>query len=254
MTDDAARPRRDCPRAHLPDRFRGLHARRAGGLARAGAVVLQDLASGADSPHMAGAGVGSTLLKDLLAAGTGLPGTWKDRSGWQTQVAIPAVLEEATCEDGPICARKGDRHGNLVFRRSAQDVSPPAPIAGTVTIVEVEVQVEPDRDEIHLQGVFVHRVLPLITVALRQAGQEADTPARLSRRWLGQSPPVTPPGRSSCPCSRLPRTAPPRSWGSAPCQSPDGESCNGSSPTSLASTSTRGLVLRELQSFTADLS
>lgn len=75
------------------------------------------------------------------------------------------VLEEAIVADfGLVRARKGDRHGNLVFQRSARNFNPLAAMCGRVTIAEVEELVEPgelDPDEIHTPGVFVHRVVPL---------------------------------------------------------------------------------------------
>lgn len=75
------------------------------------------------------------------------------------------VLEESiTCDFGLVRAWKGDRHGNLVFHKSARNFNPLAAMAGSLTIAEVEVLVEAgelDADEIHLPGIYVHRVLPL---------------------------------------------------------------------------------------------
>jgi 3-oxoacid CoA-transferase len=75
------------------------------------------------------------------------------------------VLEEAiTCEYALVRAWKGDRHGNLVFRSSARNFNTVAAMAGRVTIAEVEELVEPgsiDPDDVHLPGIYVHRVLAL---------------------------------------------------------------------------------------------
>ncbi|MGJ9413236.1 CoA transferase subunit A [Aeromicrobium sp. CF4.19] len=75
------------------------------------------------------------------------------------------VLEEAIVADGALVrAWKGDRHGNLVFRRAAQNFNPLAAMCGRLTIAEVENLVEPgdlDPAEIHTPGVFVHRVVAL---------------------------------------------------------------------------------------------
>jgi 3-oxoacid CoA-transferase len=75
------------------------------------------------------------------------------------------VLEHSiTCDFGLVRAWKGDRHGNLVFRKSARNFNPLAAMAGRITIAEVEHLVEPgeiDPDQVHLPGVYVHRVLPL---------------------------------------------------------------------------------------------
>jgi 3-oxoacid CoA-transferase len=75
------------------------------------------------------------------------------------------VLEHAiTTEFALVRAWKGDRHGNLVFRKSARNFNPLAAMAANVTIAEVEQLVEPGEltpDEVHLPGIYVHRVLAL---------------------------------------------------------------------------------------------
>lgn len=73
------------------------------------------------------------------------------------------VLEQAIVTDFALVhAWKGDRHGNLVYRRSARNFNPPAAAAGRVTIAQVEELVEPgelDPDEIHTPGIHVQRVV-----------------------------------------------------------------------------------------------
>ncbi|PKY69580.1 succinyl-CoA--3-ketoacid-CoA transferase [Brevibacterium ravenspurgense] len=75
------------------------------------------------------------------------------------------VLEESLpCDFALVRAAKGDRHGNLVFNKSAQNFNPPAAQAGRITIAEVEELVEPgeiDPADVHLPGVYVHRVVKL---------------------------------------------------------------------------------------------
>ncbi|MER6942322.1 CoA-transferase, partial [Nocardioides sp. NPDC000441] len=75
------------------------------------------------------------------------------------------VLEEAIVADfGIVRAWKGDRHGNLVFKDSARNFNPLAAMAGQITIAEVEELVEPGEippNDVHLPGVYVHRVVPL---------------------------------------------------------------------------------------------
>ncbi|MFJ3952410.1 CoA transferase subunit A [Streptomyces sp. Je 1-4] len=77
----------------------------------------------------------------------------------------PYVLERGITTDFALVrAAKGDRHGNLVFHRSARNFNPLAAMAGRVTAAEVEELVEPGAlspDEVHLPGVFVQRVIPL---------------------------------------------------------------------------------------------
>jgi 3-oxoacid CoA-transferase subunit A len=61
-------------------------------------------------------------------------------------------------------ARKGDRHGNLVYRDSARNFNPLAAMCGRVTIAEVEELVEPgelDPNDVHTPGVYVQRVVAL---------------------------------------------------------------------------------------------
>ncbi|BBH18557.1 succinyl-CoA--3-ketoacid-CoA transferase [Nocardioides baekrokdamisoli] len=137
-----------------------------------------------------------TLAERLRAGGSGLAGFFT-RTGVGTQVAeggLPwrydsdgnvvlssppkqsqvfetvdgpgeFILETAIVADfGLVRAWKGDRHGNLVYRRAARNFNPLAAMAGRVTIAEVEHLVEPgelDPDLIHTPGAFVQRVVPL---------------------------------------------------------------------------------------------
>jgi 3-oxoacid CoA-transferase subunit A len=75
------------------------------------------------------------------------------------------ILERAIVTDfGLVRAWKGDRHGNLVFRKSSRNFNPLAAMAGRITVAEVEELVEPgelDPDMVHLPGIYVHRVLAL---------------------------------------------------------------------------------------------
>ena len=133
-----------------------------------------------------------TLAERLRAGGAGIPafftatgvGTqvaegglpWRYGSNGNVLVSSPRkevrtfseqryVLEEAIiCDFGLVRAWKGDRHGNLVYRRAARNFNPLAAMSGRVTIAEVEHLVDPgelDPDHIHTPGVFVQRVVPL---------------------------------------------------------------------------------------------
>ncbi len=137
-----------------------------------------------------------TLAERLRAGGSGIPGfytmtgagtqvaegglPWRYDSSGGVAVASPPkdtrvfssggqereyVLEEAIITDFALVrAWKGDRHGNLVFRDSARNFNPLCAMAGRVTIAEVEELVEPgdlDPNNVHVPGVFVHRVVPL---------------------------------------------------------------------------------------------
>ena len=59
-------------------------------------------------------------------------------------------------------AWKGDKPGNLIFRMTARNFNPNVAMAGKITIVEVEELVETgelDPDQVHLPGIFVHRIV-----------------------------------------------------------------------------------------------
>ena len=58
-------------------------------------------------------------------------------------------------------AWKGDHYGNLVFRKTTRNFSTSMAKAGTTTIAEVEELVpvgQLDPDEIHVAGIYVHRI------------------------------------------------------------------------------------------------
>jgi 3-oxoacid CoA-transferase subunit A len=72
------------------------------------------------------------------------------------------LMEHALYADFAIVkAWKGDKLGNLVFRKTTRNFSTSMAKAGKITIVEVEELVEPgmlDPDNIHVAGVYVHRI------------------------------------------------------------------------------------------------
>lgn len=73
------------------------------------------------------------------------------------------VLEESITTDFALLhAKVADRHGNLVFNKATRQFAPLAAQAGHTVIVQVERIVEPgeiDPDQVHLPGVYVHRVI-----------------------------------------------------------------------------------------------
>jgi 3-oxoacid CoA-transferase subunit A len=73
------------------------------------------------------------------------------------------VLEQAiVCDFALVHARYGDRHGNLVYEKSAQNFNPLCAAAGWITIASVEELVEPgelDPMHVHTPGIFVQRVV-----------------------------------------------------------------------------------------------
>ena len=76
---------------------------------------------------------------------------------------VPYVMERAITTDFALVhARYGDRHGNLIYEKSAQNFNPLCAAAGRVTIAEVEMLVEPgelDPMHVHTPGIFVQRVV-----------------------------------------------------------------------------------------------
>ncbi len=113
-----------------------------------------------------------TFVERMRAAGAGIPAFYTP-TGVGTVVAEgkdvrtfngrECILEEALHADfALIRARKGDRFGNLRFWRTARNFSPIMATAATTTIAEVDELVELgalDPDDVHLPGVFVHRIV-----------------------------------------------------------------------------------------------
>jgi len=113
-----------------------------------------------------------TLAERMRAGGAGIAGFYT-RTGVGTQVAegkevkefdgVPHILELGIKADVALVkAWKGDRHGNLVYRRTAQNFNPGAAMCGKVTIAEIEILVEAgeiDPDQVHTPGIFVQRVV-----------------------------------------------------------------------------------------------
>ncbi|MFJ6694059.1 CoA transferase subunit A [Streptomyces sp. NPDC091294] len=133
-----------------------------------------------------------TLAERLRAGGAGIPafytpagvGTQVARGGlpWRYApdgtVAVasppketrdfagrPHVLEHGITTDYALVrAWRGDRHGNLVFRRAAANFNPLAAMAGRVTVAEVEELLEPGElapGAVHLPGIYVQRIVAL---------------------------------------------------------------------------------------------
>ncbi len=113
-----------------------------------------------------------TLAERMRAGGAGIPAFYTP-TGYGTLVAEgkdiryfdgkPYVMERGLTADFAIIkAWKADRHGNLVFRKTANNFNAVMATAAKVTIVEVEALVEPgelDPNFIHTPGIFVQRVV-----------------------------------------------------------------------------------------------
>jgi 3-oxoacid CoA-transferase subunit A len=139
-----------------------------------------------------------TLAERLRAGGAGIPAFYT-RAGVGTMVAngglprlynrsgvvmtasepkeirefngVRYVLELAIRADFALVhARYGDRYGNLVYEKTAQNFNPLCAAAGGITIAEVEDLVEPgelDPMAVHTPGIFVQRVVHIPNPAKR---------------------------------------------------------------------------------------
>ena len=113
-----------------------------------------------------------TLAERIRAGGAGVPAFFT-KTGVGTLIAEGKetrefggetyVMESGLVADLAIVhAWKADTWGNLVFRKTARNFSPMMCMAGKVTIVEAEHIVaagEIDPDQVHLPGIFVHRII-----------------------------------------------------------------------------------------------
>jgi 3-oxoacid CoA-transferase subunit A len=113
-----------------------------------------------------------TLAERIRAGGAGIPAFYTP-TGLGTIVADGKetrqigdrtyVLEMALHADVALVkAWKGDRLGNLVYRRTARNFNPAMATAAKLTIAEVEELVEPgqlDPDQIVTPGIYVKRVV-----------------------------------------------------------------------------------------------
>ena len=113
-----------------------------------------------------------TLAEKLRAGGAGIPAFFT-ATGVGTQIAEGKeerefdgrqyILERSLVADVALVkAQKADKAGNLMFNKTARNFNPDVATAGKVTIVEVEQLVETgelDPDQIHLPGIYVHRIV-----------------------------------------------------------------------------------------------
>jgi 3-oxoacid CoA-transferase subunit A len=113
-----------------------------------------------------------TLAERIRAGGAGIPAFYT-ATGYGTVVAEGKetrefdgrkyVLERALTADFAIVkAWRGDKLGNLVYRKTARNFNPMMATAAKVTIAEVEELVEPGKlepDQVHTPGIYVARVV-----------------------------------------------------------------------------------------------
>jgi 3-oxoacid CoA-transferase subunit A len=116
-----------------------------------------------------------TLAERIRAGGAGIPAFYTP-TGVGTVVAEGKdtrafdgktyVMERWLKADFSLVkAWKGDRWGNLVYRKTAQNFNPIIATAGKVTIAEVEELVEPGEippDQIHTPSIYVQRIFEAV--------------------------------------------------------------------------------------------
>lgn len=112
-----------------------------------------------------------TLAERLRAGGAGIPGFYTP-TGVGTLIAEGKevknfdgrdyILERGIIGDFAfVKAWKGDKFGNLIFRKTARNFNPMVATAGKITVAEVEELVEIgelDPDQVHVSGAFVQRI------------------------------------------------------------------------------------------------
>jgi 3-oxoacid CoA-transferase subunit A len=113
-----------------------------------------------------------TLAEKLRAGGAGIPAFFT-KTGVGTIVAegketrefdgATYVMERSLLPDVSLVkAHVADKSGNLLFRKTARNFNPNVAQAGRITVVEVEKIVDVgdiDPDQVHLAGIFVHRIV-----------------------------------------------------------------------------------------------
>ncbi len=113
-----------------------------------------------------------TLAERIRCGGAGIP-------AFYTPTAVGTMLGEGkevrvfdgreylmerglTADFAIVNAWKGDRYGNLMYRKTARNFNPLMAAAGSVTIAEVEHLVEPgeiDPELVHTPGIYVDRIV-----------------------------------------------------------------------------------------------
>jgi 3-oxoacid CoA-transferase subunit A len=130
-----------------------------------------------------------TLAERLRAGGAGIPAFYTP-TGYGTMVAEgketrefdgrPYVLERALRGDFAfVKAWRGDRWGNLIFRKTARNFNPMMATAADYVIAEVEELVEPGKlppDQVHTPGIYVDAIF-----------QGTNYGKRIEKRTVGKS-------------------------------------------------------------------
>ena len=112
-----------------------------------------------------------SFAERIRAGGAGIPAFFTP-AGYGTEIAEGKEVREYNgkmylleswlkADYAFVKAWKGDAHGNLIYKGTAQNFNPMMAMAGKITIAEVEELVQPgelDPNLIHTQGIFVQRI------------------------------------------------------------------------------------------------
>lgn len=121
-----------------------------------------------------------TLAERCRAGGAGIPAFYVP-AGYGTEVAEGKEVREyngkmhllelaLTADFAIVKAWKGDTHGNLIYRHTANNFNQAMAMAGKITIAEVEELVPAgtlDPNQIHTPGVFVQRIFQSVGLEKR---------------------------------------------------------------------------------------
>ena len=138
---------------------RSSHSTAFGDLFRAGRIELELVPQGTLAERIRAGGAGIPAFYTPTAAGTGLA-VGKERREFGGR---PCLLEHAIVADWALIkARTADRHGNLIYSKTARNFAPLMAMAAATTVAQVASVVAPgglDPETVVTPGIFVDRVV-----------------------------------------------------------------------------------------------
>jgi 3-oxoacid CoA-transferase subunit A len=123
-----------------------------------GEVELQLIPQGTFSERMRAAGAGIPAFYTPTGVGTVIA---EDKETREFEGRLYLMEHALKADFALIKAWKGDKWGNLVYRKTARNFNPMMATAASVTIAEVEHLVDPgelDPDMVHTPSIFVKRI------------------------------------------------------------------------------------------------
>ena len=126
---------------------------------KAGAIELELVPQGTLSERIRAAGAGIGGFYTRVSAGTKLG---EGKEAREIDGALHVLETPIKADIALVKADRGDRWGNLVYRKSARNFNPVMAMAGRLTVAQVREVVELgtlDPEAIHTPGIFVDRVV-----------------------------------------------------------------------------------------------